>query len=201
MMLPKVVNAVAVTESDVDDQDAGWHLRRLLRAPGHRHRRGRADLAGHLRPAAGVPADGQAARGIRLLGAGGEPLLSRQEGADGGEGRGHANRSGAAACRRSQRDHPHDRREGVRRLAGPADVGGEEQEDRHAGLLHGRPDGLSHRRCRAGSRRRGRLVPRRRPGHDDAEQPAPAGGDDARRSSWSRSPRTTISGRPTTRPR
>ena len=83
MMLPKVANAVAVTESDVDHQDAGRHVRRLLRAPGDRHGAGRADLAGHLRPAAGVPPDGQAARRVRLLRAGGQPVLSRQEGADG----------------------------------------------------------------------------------------------------------------------
>ena len=33
-------------------------------------------------------------------------------------------------------------------VAGPAGVGGQEPENRHAGLLHGRPDRVSHRRRR-----------------------------------------------------
>ena len=39
------------------------------------------------------------------------------------------------------------------------------EEDRHAGLLHGRPAGLQDRGGGARPRRRRRLVPRRRPGH------------------------------------
>ena len=62
----------------------------------------------------------------------------------------------------AERDDAHDRREGVHRVARPAAVGGQEPEDRHAGLLHGRPDRVPHRGRRARSRRRGRLVPRRR---------------------------------------
>src|SRR5262249_30665990 len=50
-----------------------------------------------------------------------------------------------------------------------------EQEDRDAGLLHGRPDRVSHLRGGAGPRRRGRLVSRRRTRHRPAEQPALAG--------------------------
>ncbi len=49
------------------------------------------------------------------------------------------------------------------------------RQDRHAGLLHGRPDGLPHRRGRARSRGRRGVVPRRRPGDPSAKQPAPAG--------------------------
>ena len=41
----------------------------------------------------------------------------------------------------------------------------QEPEGRHAGLLHGRPDRVSHRGCGARSRRRGRVVPRRRARH------------------------------------
>jgi len=52
------------------------------------------------------------------------------------------------------------------------------QEDRHAGLLHGRPDGVPDIGCGPGSRRRGRLVPWRRTRHRPAEQPAPAGIED-----------------------
>src|SRR5262249_25868133 len=50
-----------------------------------------------------------------------------------------------------------------------------EQEDRDAGLLHGRPDRVSHLRGGAGPRRRGRLVSRRRTRHRPAEQSAFAG--------------------------
>ena len=76
------MNAVAVTESDVNIKTPDGTRRLLLRAPGDRHGAGRAGLAGHLRAAAGVPPDGQAARRVRLFGAGGESVLSRQEGAD-----------------------------------------------------------------------------------------------------------------------
>ena len=44
-------------------------------------------------------------------------------------------------------------------------------EDRHAGLLHGRPDGVPHRGGHARSRRRRRLVPRRRPRHRKPNSP------------------------------
>ena len=64
----------------------------------------------------------------------------------------------------AERKDAHDRRKGVHRLAGPAAVGGQEPEDRYAGLLHGRPDRLPHLRGGARSRRRRGLVPRRRPG-------------------------------------
>ena len=58
----------------------------------------------------------------------------------------------------AERDDAHDRREGVHRLAGSAAVGGEEPQDRHAGLLHGRPDRVPHggRGARPGRRRRRR---------------------------------------------
>jgi carboxymethylenebutenolidase len=48
-------------------------------------------------------------------------------------------------------------------------VGGQEPEDRHAGVLHGRPDRISHRSSRARSRGGGRLLPRRRTGDRFAE--------------------------------
>ncbi len=49
--------------------------------------------------------------------------------------------------------------------------GGEEPEDRHAGLLHGRTDGVSHGGGGAGSSRSGRVVPRRRPRHQMPNSP------------------------------
>ena len=58
--------------------DAGRHRGLLLRASRERHGPGRSDVAGHLRAAAGVPADGQAARRIGLFGAGGESVLPRR---------------------------------------------------------------------------------------------------------------------------
>ena len=75
LLLPRAADALDVKESDVDDQDAGRHGRRVLRPPGGGRARGRGGLAGRPRPTARVPRDGQAARGIRLLGARREPVL------------------------------------------------------------------------------------------------------------------------------
>ncbi len=90
MMLPQVANAVTVTEIGCQRDDARWHGGLLLRASGQRHSPGRPDVARHLRPAAGFPADGQAAGRIGLFGAGRESFLPRQEGPDRGERRRHA---------------------------------------------------------------------------------------------------------------
>ena len=144
MALPKVVNAVAVTEIGRDDQDAGRHVRRLLRAPGIGHGSGRARVAGHLRTPPRISPDGQAARRNRLLGARREPVLSHPEGPDGGQGCGDADSRAAAAGKDVERDHTHDRREGVHGVARSAGVGGEEPQDRNAGLLHGRAHGVPH---------------------------------------------------------
>ena len=80
MMLPKVANAVAVTDGEVMIKTPDGEGGLLLRAPVERLGRGRARVAGHLRSAAGVPADGQAAGRIRVFGAGGESVLPRQKG-------------------------------------------------------------------------------------------------------------------------
>ena len=63
-------------------------------------------------------------------------------------------------------------------VAGRASVGCQESEGRHAGLLHGRPDRVSYRGRRARSRRSSRLVPWRRTRDRRAEQSAPAGRED-----------------------
>ena len=56
-------------------------------------------------------------------------------------------------------------------LARSAAVGRQEPQDRHAGLLHGRTDRVPHRRRRARPRRRGRVVPRRRPRDPNPNSP------------------------------
>ncbi len=117
----------------------------LLRASGNGYGSWRSGLAGHLRSAAGVPPDGQTARLIRVFGAGGESVLSHQEGPDRGTGRGNANPgSDAPHARRDERNHTDDRRESVHRMAGPTSVRRQEPEDGDAGLLHGRPVCPSH---------------------------------------------------------
>ena len=199
MMLPQVANAVERHRIGRDHHDARRHRRLLLRAPGERHGSRRARVAGHLRPAAGVPHDGQTPRRIRLLGAGRQPVLSRQEGADRRTGRRDADPVAAAARAGAERDDAHDRREGVHRVAGSAAVGRQEPQDRHAGLLHGRPDGVPHVRRGARSRRRGRLVPRRRARHAERRTARICRRRRRRRSSSSRSPQTTTCARPTRR--
>ncbi len=72
------------------------------------------------------------------------------------QGRGNPDPAVDAARAESERDDAHDGCEGVHRMAGPAVVGGQESEDGHAGLLHGRTDGVSHRGRRARSRRSSR---------------------------------------------
>ena len=96
----------------------------------------------------------------------------------------------------AERDDAHDRRQGVHRVARSAAVGGEEPEDRHAGLLHGRSDGVPHGgECPIASARSRRSTAaassRRMPNspHTQARRP--------RRSSSSPSRTTTTSGRPT----
>ena len=162
MLLPKVANAVAVTESDVTIKTPDGTADCYFVHPATGTAAGRADLAGHLRAAAGVPPDGQAARRVRLLGARGQSVLSRQEGADRAERARHADPGADAARAGAERDDAHDGCEGVRRLARPAAVGEQEPEGRHAGLLHGRSDRVPHGRSGARPRRRRRLVPRRR---------------------------------------
>ena len=60
------------------------------------------------------------------------------------------------------------RRRRVRRLARHAAAGGQVEEDRHAGLLHGRTAGDAHRGGGAEPHRCRRIVPWRRPGDRSA---------------------------------
>jgi len=56
-------------------------------------------------------------------------------------------------------------------VAGSAGVGGEEPEGGHAGVLHGRPDRVSHGGRRARPRRRDRVLSWRRTRHASANSP------------------------------
>ncbi len=93
------------------------------------------------------------------------------------------------------------RREGVHRMAGSTAIGREEPEDGHAGLLHGRSDGVPH--GGSGPDRIGAvaILPRRRPGHRRSRTARISRRRRAKRSSSSRSPRTTTSARRPTRTR
>ena len=85
MMLPQVANAVAVTESDVNVTTPDGTADCYFVHPASGTAPGVLVLAGHLRAAAGVPPDGQAARRIGLFGARRESVLSRQESPDRGQ--------------------------------------------------------------------------------------------------------------------
>ena len=82
LMLPQVANAVAVTDADVTVTTPDGTADCYFVHPASGTARRRARVAGHLRPAARVPPDGQAARRIGLCGARRESVLSRQESAD-----------------------------------------------------------------------------------------------------------------------
>ena len=69
MMLPRAANAQAVTEKDVEIKTPDGTCDAYFVHPSKRRARGRARVARHPRPAPGVPADGQAARRVGLLGA------------------------------------------------------------------------------------------------------------------------------------
>jgi len=125
MMLPRVANAAAVTESEVN-----------VTTPD-----GTADCY-FVHPSSG------AAAGVLLWPDifGLRPAL-RQMGkrlADRGRRRRDPYPGRDAARARPERDDAHDGCEGVHRVAGPASAGRQEPEDRHAGLLHGRPDRVSY---------------------------------------------------------
>ena len=199
MMLPQVANAVAVTESDVTIKTPDGTADCYFVHPATGTAPGVLvwpDIFG-LRPA--FRQMGKRLAEIGLFGARRQSVLSRQEGADRGTGRRDADPDADAARAGAERDDAHDRREGVHRVARSAAVGREEPQDRHAGLLHGRPDGVPHRGGGARSRRRGRVVPRRRARDAERRTARICRRRRPRRSSSSRSPRTTTSARPTRR--
>ena len=185
LVLPQVVNAVAVTEADVTVKTPDGDGRLLLRAPGKRARRAGVliwpDIFG-LRPAFRQMGKRLAESGYSVLVV--NPFYRVKKAPTAPNGAATPIADVRAARQAPERDHAHDRCQGVHRAGSTAQaVGREESQDRHAGLLHGRSDRVSYRGGGARPRRRRRVVPRRRTGDRPAEQPAPAGGEDARRSS------------------
>ena len=197
MMLPAVANAQQTAERDVEIKTPDGTADAYFVYPAT----GSAaavliwpDIFG-LRPA--MRNDGQAARGVGLLGAGGQSVLSS------GQADGHRCDADPGDAAVQERDEPGDGHvgcESVHRLARPAAAGEQEPQDRHAGLLHGRSDDVPHGIRRSRSRRRGGVVPRRRPRR---QRPAPTvrmcWRRRRRRRSSSRSPKTTTSERRTRR--
>ena len=128
-------------------------------------------LARRVRPAPGDARHRQAHRRRRLLGAGAESVLSRGQGAGDCRPRHvqlpESSRYGEAAAADGVDQRAGRRGEGrrrVHRVPRRAAAGQQGEEDRHAGLLHGRAAGGQDRGGAAQSRRRRRVVPRRRPG-------------------------------------
>src|SRR6185369_4008739 len=165
-----------------DDRDAGRQLRCRVHPPGERRPSRRADLARRGGPAPVDARDGSPPRRRRLRGAGPEPLLPRRQGTavrDRGE---HRLRRSGDACEARPVDglDQRARRRGegrcrLRRLPRRAAAGRPFAQDRLAGLLHGRSAGTANGGDRSRSHRRGGIVPRRRPRHRQARQPAPVG--------------------------
>ena len=175
MMLPRVANAVDVTESDVNITTPDGTADCYFVHPASGTAPGVLvwpDIFG-LRPAFRQMGKRLAESGYAVLVV--NPFYRTKKAPTAAKGGGDADREVHAARAGAERDDAHDRREGVRRLARSAVVGRQEPQDRHAGLLHGRADRVPHRGGHARPRRRRRHVPRRRPRHRRAEQPAPAG--------------------------
>ena len=175
MMLPQVANAVAVTESDVKVTTPDGTADCYFVHPASGTAPGVLlwpDIFG-LRPAFRQMGKRLAESGYSVLVV--NPFYRAKKAPTADARRRHADSRRDAARAGAQRNDAHDRRQGVHRVARSAAVGGEEPENRHAGLLHGRPDCVSHGGGGARSRRRGRLVPWRRTRDRHAEQSASAG--------------------------
>ena len=116
MMLPQVANAVTVAESDVNvkmpDGTADCYFVHPASgtAPGFSSGR-------YLRAASRFPADGQTARGVGLFGARGESVY-RVKKAPTAENGAATPIPGMTAGASAERDHAHDRCEGIHRVAG-----------------------------------------------------------------------------------
>ncbi len=199
MALPKVLDAVAVTESEVTVKTPDGTADCYFVHPTS----GTApavlvwpDIFG-LRPAFRQMGKRLAESGYSVLVV--NPFYRTKKAPSGGRRRCHADSPAAAARTGAQRDDAYDRRQGVHRMARPAAFCGEEPQGRHAGLLHGRPDRVPHRRRGARSRRRRRVVPRRRSGDAESRQPARAGVEDEGAVPHLHQRPTTTSGRRTRR--
>ena len=178
--------ALPVVETDVDDQDAGRHLRRRVHPSGER-RVSRRDRSGPTRSgcvprcatwaAASPPTATRCSCRIRSTASAKAPVFEDASNVDfadpatttklrplmGSIGAPGAAEKDAAAF--------------VAFLDAQPQVD-THAKDRHAGLLHGRRAGRAHRGGGARPHRRRRVVPRRRARHRQARQPAPARAED-----------------------
>ena len=199
MMLPQVANAVAVTESDVNVTTPDGTADCYFVHPASGTAPGVLiwpDIFG-LRPAFRQMGKRLAESGYSVLVV--NPFYRVKKAPTADAGARNPDPDTAAAGASSERDHAHDGREGVHRVAGQATVGRQESEDGHPGLLHGRSNGVSNRGRHARSRRGRRHLPRRRTCHRHAQQPASGGRQEPTRSSSSRSRPMTTRRRPRTR--
>ena len=106
MMLPRVANAVTVTESDVNVTTPDGAADCYFVHPASGTAAGSSHMAGYFRAAAGFPPDGQTARRIGVFGAGGESVLPHQESPDRGCRRRNSN-PGCDAARASLNETTH----------------------------------------------------------------------------------------------
>ena len=165
MMLPKVANAVTVTEIGRERDDAGRHARTatscIRRAARLREFSMWPDIFG-LRPAFRQMGKRLAESGYSVLVVNPFYRVKKAPTAEAGAATPIQELMPLARAL-NETTHMTDAKS-VHRVAGPAIVGCQESEDRHAGLLHGRPDGVSYRGRRARSRRSSCLIPWRRTG-------------------------------------
>ena len=159
------LGAQQVTETNVDIKTPDGTCDAAFIHPASRCSPGGDRLARRIRPAAVDARDGQAPRREWIFGARAEPVLSRREVAGLGgcvEGRlpDRAAEDRAADGIDQGRRHGREGRTSLHRVARHAAAGRSQQEDRHAGLLHGRRARCQDRSRGAEPRRRGRLVPR-----------------------------------------
>ena len=144
MMLPRVANAVAVTESDVNVTTPDGTADCYFVHPASGAAAGVLmwpDIFG-LRPAFRQMGKRLAESGYSVLVV--NPFYRAKKAPTAEKGAATPIADVLAARAGAERDDADDGCEGVHRLAGPAVLGREEPEDRHAGLLHGRADCVSH---------------------------------------------------------
>ena len=156
MMLPQVANAVAVTESDVTVTTPDGTADCYFVHPASGTAPGVLvwpDIFG-LRPAFRQMGKRLAESGYSVLVV--NPFYRYKKAPTAEAGSATPIPQLMPLAQSAERDDPHDRCEGVHRVAGRASVRRQEPEDGHAGLLHGRPDRVSYRGRRARSRRSGR---------------------------------------------
>ena len=148
-LLPPVANAAEIKEQEVEIKTPDGTCDAYFVHPAIGRGAGRAGVAGHLRPAPRVPADGQAPRRVRLCRAGRESVLPRAEGADGArarELRGPGRRATSCSALAGTLT-PADATSPMRRPSSPGSTASrrrQEAQDRHHRLLHGRPDRDAH---------------------------------------------------------